>query len=95
MIGGFVSLRLPDRRGEPAYRAFAAYSAASIVCFSLYTAVKAAYLSTVFATLTEERNLIYLSPLLLVGDRARASSRGELDWRIVAAARRRSSSSSC
>ena len=34
---------------------------------SLYTAVKAAYLSTVFSTLTEERNLIYLSPLMLIG----------------------------
>jgi hypothetical protein len=33
----------------------------------MYTAVKAAYLSTVFATRVEERNLIYVAPLLFVG----------------------------
>jgi hypothetical protein len=33
----------------------------------LYTGVKAAYLSTTFATRVEERNLIYLGPLLIVG----------------------------
>src|SRR5262249_37812251 len=48
VICGFVALRLPERRGQPAYRAFAAYLAAAIACFSLYTAGKAAYLSTVF-----------------------------------------------
>jgi hypothetical protein len=48
-------------------RAFAALVLAAVVCFGLYTANKAAYLSTVYATLVEERNLIYLSPLLLVG----------------------------
>ncbi len=30
VICGFASLRLPERRGEPAYRAFAAFLAASI-----------------------------------------------------------------
>ena len=39
----------------------------AILCLSLYTSVKAAFLSTVFATLTEERNMIYLSPLMLIG----------------------------
>ena len=82
VIGGFASLRLPERRGDPAYRAFAAYAAATILCVSLYTAVKAAYLSTVFATLWEERNLIYLSPLLLVGTALVFESK-KLDWRIV------------
>jgi hypothetical protein len=85
VICGFVALRLPERSGQPAYRAFAAFLAASIVCFSLYTAGKAAYLSTVFATLTEERNLIYLSPLLLVATALVFESR-RIDWRIVAAA---------
>jgi hypothetical protein len=33
----------------------------------MYTAVKAAYLSLVFATRVEERNLIYIAPLLFVG----------------------------
>ena len=85
VVCGFVALRLPDRRGEPAYRAFAAFLAASIVVFSLYTAGKAAYLSTVFSTLTEERNLIYLSPLLLVATVLVFESR-RIDWRIAIAA---------
>ena len=45
-------------------RAFVAVAVAAIGAFTWYTAVKAAYISTVFSTLTEERNLIYLSPIL-------------------------------
>ena len=85
VIAGFASLRLPERRGQPAYRAFAVYIGVSIICFSLYTAAKAAYVSTIFSTLTEERNLIYLSPLLLVATALVFEAR-RLDWRIVAAA---------
>jgi hypothetical protein len=48
-------------------RAFVAVAAASIAGFGWYTAVKAAYISTVFSTLTEERNLIYLSPIVFAG----------------------------
>ena len=47
-------------------RAFVALTSACVVVFGLYTAVKAAYLSTVFSTVVEERNLIYLAPLLFV-----------------------------
>ena len=35
-----------------------------VVCFVLYTAVKASYISTLFAIRVEERNLIYLSPVV-------------------------------
>jgi len=42
-------------------------SAAGIIGFGLYTAMKAAYLSTVFETRVEERNLIYIAPLLFIG----------------------------
>ena len=49
---------------------------------ALYTAVKAAYLSTIFATLWEERDLIYLSPLLLLGTAMVFESK-RLDWRVV------------
>src|SRR5439155_609779 len=45
-------------------RAFVAVAVAAIGAFTWYTAVKAAYISTVFSTLTEERNLIYLSPVV-------------------------------
>ncbi len=85
VIGGLVSLHLRERRHDPVYRAFAAYLAASIVCVVLYTAVKAAYVSTVFATLTEERNMIYLAPLMLIGSALVLESK-RIDWRIVAAA---------
>ena len=48
-------------------RAFVALTAAAVIVFGLYTAAKAAYLSTVFSTtVVEERNLIYLAPLLFV-----------------------------
>jgi hypothetical protein len=50
----------------------------SVTAFGLYAAVKASYLSTIFAIRVEERNLIYLSPVVfvaaarfLVGRRAR------------------------
>ena len=67
LVGGLASLWIPERRHDPSWRAFAAFTAAAIVTVWTYTAVKAAYLSTVFATRVEERNLIYLAPLLLVG----------------------------
>jgi hypothetical protein len=45
--------------------------------FGLYTAVKASYLSTTFAIRVEERNLIYLSPLVFL-----AATRAVLPLRI-------------
>ena len=49
----------------------------AIVSVGMYTGMKAAYLSTVFATRVEERNIIYVAPLLLVGTalRPRAAAR--------------------
>ena len=67
LVGGLASLWLPERRKDPAWRAFAAFSGAAMITVWLYTGVKAAYLSTVFATRVEERNMIYLGPLLLIG----------------------------
>lgn len=67
VVGGLASLWIPERRNDPRWRAFAAFTASAIVTVWTYTAVKAAYLSTVFATRVEERNMIYLGPLLLVG----------------------------
>ena len=74
VIGGLASLGLVERRSDPAYRAFAAYLAASIFCVCLYTAVKAAYLSTVFSTL--DRGAEHDLPLAADADRhARSCSR--------------------
>lgn len=66
-IAGLASLWIPERKNDPAWRAFAAFLAASIATFGAYTAIKAAYLSLTFGTYVEERNLIYLGPLLIVG----------------------------
>lgn len=84
VVGGFTSLFLRERGGDPRYRAFVAYFASSVLCVVLYTAIKAAYLSTIFATLVEERNLIYLSPLMLLGTAMVFESR-QIDWRVVGA----------
>lgn len=67
-------------------KAFVAVTAASIVAFGLYTAAKASYISTVFSTLIEERNLIYLAPLLFVAT-ALALERGRLRvWAVAGTA---------
>jgi hypothetical protein len=61
---------LATSKGEekaPERRAFTSLFVAAAIGFGVYTAVKAAYLSTVAFTRVEERNLIYLVPLLFVG----------------------------
>ena len=67
VVAGLAALFRPrDEPRTPELRAFTAVFLAAIVCFGLYTANKAAYLSTVFATRVEERNLLYLGPLVFV-----------------------------
>ena len=60
-----LGARRADRRRVRTARCSACSSAPSIG-FGLYTAVKASYLSTTFAIRVEERNLIYLSPIVFV-----------------------------
>ena len=68
LIAGLASLwRAPGEVFRPELRAFRCVLLGAIVAFGMYTAVKAAYVSTSFATITVERNLIYLAPLLLAG----------------------------
>jgi hypothetical protein len=67
VVAGVAALFRPrSERRTPELRAFTAVFIAAITCLGLYTANKAAFLSTVFATRVEERNLVYLSPLVLV-----------------------------
>ena len=69
-------------KGEPPsreVRMFRSVATAGIITFGLYTAIKAAYLSTAFATRVEERNLIYIAPLLFVGT-ALVFSRRRVSW---------------
>jgi len=85
VLAALAALHLPERRDDPAYRAFRAYLAASLLTVCVYTGLKAAYLSTVFSTLTEERNMIYLAPLVLVGAAVVFESR-RIDPRLAIAA---------
>ena len=68
VVAGLAALwRLPGERLTRELSAFRSMLLAAVVGFGMYTAVKAAYVSTVFATYTYERNLIYLAPLLFAG----------------------------
>jgi hypothetical protein len=86
LVAGLASLvpsrglRLGDRE-----RAFVVVTAAALLCFVIYTAVKGAYLSTVFADLILERNLIYLTPLLFTGTAWLLVRGGGRAWALVAA----------
>jgi hypothetical protein len=84
-IGGLASLWVPERRDDPQWRAFAAFLGGSIVAFGAYTGVKAAYNSIHVFTLVEERNLVYLQPLLLLGTAIVFSAR-RVWWPGIAAA---------
>jgi hypothetical protein len=67
-------------------RVFVAVASASVLVFGFYTAVKAAYLSTVFSTVVEERNLIYLAPLLFVATGLALERRRLNLWAVAASA---------
>jgi hypothetical protein len=68
LVAGLVALvRAPGEEPSREVRAFRCVAAAGLLSFGLYTGMKAAYLSTVFATRVEERNFIYVAPLLFVG----------------------------
>ena len=67
-IAGLAALfRAPGEAPSRNVRLFRSVATAGIISFGLYTAIKAAYLSTQFATRVEERNLIYIAPLLFIG----------------------------
>ncbi len=68
LIGGLASLwRMPDEQPTREIRAYRSVALAGILAVGFYTFLKAAYLSTVFATRVEERNIIYIAPLLFIG----------------------------
>jgi hypothetical protein len=84
-ICGIASLRLRERAADPVYRAFAAYLFSCIVALFVYTAAKATYLSVTLHSLIEERNLFFLSPLLLIGSAMVLLAR-RVEWWLVAVA---------
>ncbi len=66
-VAGLTAILTRRRDPDRNVRAFVLTSLAALFTFGFYTAVKAAYISTEFATVTVERNLIYVAPLLLAG----------------------------
>jgi hypothetical protein len=67
-------------------KSYIALTSAAVIAFGLYTATKASYLSTKFATVVAERNLIYLAPLLFIAT-GLALERGRLrPWAIAGTA---------
>ena len=68
LVAGLAAL-VPSRGEERSreLRVVRSVTLAALISFGLYTAIKAAFLSYDFATRVEERNLIYVAPLLFVG----------------------------
>ncbi|MBA2462961.1 MAG: hypothetical protein H0V45_14555 [Actinobacteria bacterium] len=86
LIAGLAALVRPRAEtGDARTSTFVALTASSLGAFGLYTAVKAAYLSTNTAIVIAERNLIYLSPLLFIGT-ALVLERRSLSLVVTAAA---------
>ena len=68
LVAGLASFaRMPGERATRELRVFRSVALAGLLCVGFYTFMKAAYLSTVFATRVEERNIIYVAPLLFIG----------------------------
>jgi hypothetical protein len=86
LVAGLASLVRPKgEQPRPGVDALAIVTVSAILCLGVYTAVKAAYLSTIFATLTLERNLIFLGPLLFAGTALFLERRRGRWWAVLAA----------
>ena len=82
-LAALVRVRGDER--TPQVRAFRSVTLAALICFGLYTAVKATYLAYSFGTRVEERNLIYIAPLLFVGTAFVLDRRRINAWALAAA----------
>ena len=68
VVAGLAALVQPsDEPWSREQRAFVSVAGTMIVAFGFYSAVKAAYVSTLGLTGLIERNIIYVAPLLFVG----------------------------
>ena len=86
VIGGLAALfRAPGEERNREVRMVRCVTLGAIVAFGLYASMKAAYLSTVFATRVEERNLIYIAPLLFVGTALILDRRRVNVWALIGA----------
>ena len=66
-------------------RVFRSVAIAGVIVFGVYTFMKASYLSQFFETRVEERNIIYIAPLLFIG-LALVLDRRRINWYALAAA---------
>nr|MBA2296888.1 hypothetical protein [Actinomycetota bacterium] len=66
-VAGLTAVLTRGRDPDRNVRAFVLTAASAFFTIGLYTAIKAAYISTEFGTVTVERNLIYIAPLLFAG----------------------------
>jgi hypothetical protein len=86
LVCGLAALIAP--RGEQRSRerrVFRSVAGAGVIVFGTYTFMKASYLSQFFETRVEERNLIYIAPLLFIGF-ALILDRRRVNWYALAAA---------
>ncbi len=65
--------------------AFALVSGSAVASFAFYGGLKGAYISTVFASLTVERNLVYLTPLAMVATALVLARRTISIWAVAGA----------
>jgi len=85
VVAGLAALfRAPGERPTRELRMVRSVTLAGLIGFGLYTALKSAYLSTQFATRVEERNLIYVVPLLFVGTALVLERRRVNGWALAA-----------
>jgi hypothetical protein len=70
---------------DPGTRAWVILAASSIGVFAWYAALKGAYLSTLFSSLVVERNLIYLTPIVMAGTALLLERRDTVWWAALAA----------
>ena len=85
LVGLAALVPVRGERRSRELQAFRSVATAGIIAFGIYASMKAAYLSQVFASRVEERNLIYISPLLFVAT-AFALERRRINWWALAAA---------
>jgi hypothetical protein len=81
-LAGLVPVSGEGRSRE--LQVFRSVAAAGVVAVGVYASMKAAYLSQIFASRVEERNLIYIAPLLFVAT-ALVFERRRINWWALAA----------
>jgi len=86
VIGLAMVVPAPDERANRAVIAFNSLLATSLVIFTAYVAVKGAYQAVVFEARVEERNLLYLTPLLLIALTRFAATRQIRVWALMVSA---------